>query len=565
MLKKAVAIAVVFSVCISVAGEIINVKEFGAKGDGVTDDTAAIQKAFDAASKKGIGGRWGEHGAYYGSTPEVVFPVGTYLISDAISVGVKVVRGEGDPTILQKNPGKDIFYYGNAWHGKVSGISFFGGKTHLNLGNGNIDTGHFSVMDCKFHHSSGPAVLFRKGSNSTFLIIKDCLFTSCRQALISHTDWTTLRDTWITSDKDMDNMAVIENYGFMTLDNMLGVPLCTGVDQRWVDNYGSLHCYGTRFGGEGGGFTPVVNFAKYSPQAGSNWILIDDSYISAQSNFKRMAAVYCEEIPNGIEIRNSCITGIPPIKVDKKINLKTYFQGAKPGMLKYAVTNCYGEFSMDIPELLKNPIIKGGKKAPQLSKKETQKALKRAAEEVLEKDWPPFDASAHNLKTDPDEYIEITPKTHTWDLKDYMDATREPNGEYLAVTRAGDDVIILKRKAKNWPHVLIKNVKVDLDKYPYLVWRVKDAKEGPPNSHAVRVIDSESERMVTLCEVGHGAEFQRYNVKEKLGVSGVRTLSIRFYFLGYKYISPTKDKPFSFEVAEPGEYMVLDFLRFEAE
>jgi len=569
MFKKVLAVVCGFVFCVSLYGEIISVKDFGAKGDGKTDDTKAIQTAFEVAGKAGRGGRFGDRGAYYSSTPEVVFPVGTYLISDTIKVGVKIVRGEGDPAIKQKNPEKDIFYYGNAWHGKISGLTFLGGRTHLNLGNPNIDTGHFSIMDCKFHHSSGPAILFRKGSNSTFLIIKDCLITHCRQALISHTDWTTLRDTWITSHKDMDHMAVIENrHGFMTLDNMLGVPLAFGVDQRWVDNYGSLHCYGCRFGGEFGGFTPVVNFAKFSPQAGGNWILIDDSLICSQSNFKRKCGVYCEEVPNSIVIRNSVIVGVPAVKVDKKIDLNTYFRGARPGMLRYAVTDCVGEFSMDMPELLRKPMIENGKKEVQLSAEETKKALERAVETVKARKWPPSkpaESNGHKEQTDAKKYLDITADDYEWDLTDYMDATREPNGEYLAVAQADDDIVIMRRMEGKWPHVLIKKIKVDLDKYPYLCWRLRDAKTGAPNGHAVRIIDYESERMAVISEVGHGAEYQAYNIKEKLGVSGVRTLYIRFYFLGHKYIAPTKDKTFSFEYAQPGQYMILDYLRFEAE
>jgi len=152
-------------------------------------------------------------------------------------------------------------------------------------------------------------------------------------------------------------------------------------------------------------------------------------------------------------------------------------------------------------------------------------------------------------------------------LTDYMDATREPNGEYLAVAQAGDDIVIMKRRAESWPHVLIKNVKVDLDKYPYLSWKLGDAKDGFPNSHAVRITDKETETMVLVVDQGnyHGIEYQAYNVKAKLGVSGVRTLEIRFYFLGNKYLPPTKDTPFSFEHAQPGEYMILDYIRFEAE
>jgi hypothetical protein len=53
------------------AGNAINVKSFGAKGDGVTDDTAAIQAAIDDASVK---------------SNQVSFPSGTYKISAPINV-----------------------------------------------------------------------------------------------------------------------------------------------------------------------------------------------------------------------------------------------------------------------------------------------------------------------------------------------------------------------------------------------------------------------------------------------------------------------------------------------
>ncbi|KAF7895984.1 hypothetical protein EAF00_005999 [Botryotinia globosa] len=56
-----------------------NVKDFGAKGDGVTDDTAAINAAISA------GGRCGQGCSSTSTTPAVVyFPSGTYLISSSI-------------------------------------------------------------------------------------------------------------------------------------------------------------------------------------------------------------------------------------------------------------------------------------------------------------------------------------------------------------------------------------------------------------------------------------------------------------------------------------------------
>ena len=56
---------------------ILNVKDFGAKGDGLKDDTAAIQKALD---KDTGGGRI------------VYLPAGTYRVSD----GLKWPQGKGD-------------------------------------------------------------------------------------------------------------------------------------------------------------------------------------------------------------------------------------------------------------------------------------------------------------------------------------------------------------------------------------------------------------------------------------------------------------------------------------
>src|SRR5213078_3627417 len=51
-------------------GPTVNVKNFGAKGDGVTDDTAAIRKAFEAVRM----------------TPNatIYFPRGTYLVTESM-------------------------------------------------------------------------------------------------------------------------------------------------------------------------------------------------------------------------------------------------------------------------------------------------------------------------------------------------------------------------------------------------------------------------------------------------------------------------------------------------
>ena len=68
--------------------EIFSVKDFGAVGDGSTDDTAAIQAAIVAANtfqQSGNSGIYGPGGFYVGTEPTVYFPHGVYKVSSALT------------------------------------------------------------------------------------------------------------------------------------------------------------------------------------------------------------------------------------------------------------------------------------------------------------------------------------------------------------------------------------------------------------------------------------------------------------------------------------------------
>lgn len=86
--------------------DVINVKDFGAKGDGVTDDTAAIQAAFNSAVGK-----------------KVIFPAGVYVSGNvSIPVGVKTVDGMG--STLKRNQSLNQFYFDKAKNLSIENFIF---------------------------------------------------------------------------------------------------------------------------------------------------------------------------------------------------------------------------------------------------------------------------------------------------------------------------------------------------------------------------------------------------------------------------------------------------------
>ena len=341
----------------------LNVRDFGAQGDNVTDDTAAIRRALEVAQrayKLNTHPRSG--GTGIPTRPEIVFPSGRYLVSEPIYVAGGVLRGEGEALIIQKHDDRDIFTSDWAWRMTISGLSFVGGRNQLQLSNPNSSAGFVLIDQCRFYGASGVAVTMDKEGYSTQLKIRDCVFVEPDQALVSYADETNMTDCWITSSRTMRDKAVIENRGGrMVLEKVLGNPYVNGTDQRWVDVYaGNLTCRNFRFGGEGGGFTPVVNFVKYIPAPASYGlgpsIVLEGCEIYARGNKQRLCAIYCQEIPNGLTIRD-CSVAVPTLMICPKIDLKTYFRGSQPGMLGYFLSRNRGVGANQLPAMLEHPAI----------------------------------------------------------------------------------------------------------------------------------------------------------------------------------------------------------------
>jgi hypothetical protein len=539
-------------------GQPVNVRDFGAKGDNVTDDTLAIQAAIDAAQKAHP---W----------PEIYFPAGTYRISDTLKIYSANIRGRS-VTLMQLNPEKDIMYYDFSWRVTIEGMTFKGGAKQLNLGNNFVDQGLIRIVDCRFIDSNDFAIYLDRRSHATHLVIRDCVFSQCMQALYTVADWTTMSDSWITSHVRMQNKAVLVNKGVkLVCENILAVPLVNGLDQRWVDNYGDVTLRNFRAGGEGGGFTPIVNFAK------DRLVVLEDSCVWADGNLKRNCAVYCEQPPGGLYIRNNYLA-VPPVRFAPGIDLKKTFAHIPEGMLQYDVMNNYGPF-MDDAESRRiiRAVEKRDKSLPPIAGAMTPRQVKAALANAVEavKALPaetqekPYESSAllknafkftpHTQQLDPAKYVDIPFNPKTWDLNQRMDNQLYMNSQFVALAPVGDDVVMLRSAPGLHPHIAIRYVAIDLDKTPVLSWKLKDPGIDMRSGHAIKIVQEETNQMRLLLEHNYPDFFYDYNavdLREAFGLKGgVHRFTIRFYVLANDC---TKE-----DQKEAGDYLILDFLRAE--
>ena len=86
--------------------EVVSVKDFGAVGDGVTDDSAAIQAAIDAVKKTGNLARAG--------APNLFFPSGTYVCASTLNIDAGHIRLLGENSTIQYTGSANAIFVGSA-------------------------------------------------------------------------------------------------------------------------------------------------------------------------------------------------------------------------------------------------------------------------------------------------------------------------------------------------------------------------------------------------------------------------------------------------------------------
>jgi hypothetical protein len=97
---------------------IFNVQNFGAKGDGITDDTAAIQSAIDAAAAAGGG--------------QVYMPTGTYIVSGGVEPSDGCLMLKSNVYLYGDGMGATTVKVADGSDTKITGVirSAYGEETH---------------------------------------------------------------------------------------------------------------------------------------------------------------------------------------------------------------------------------------------------------------------------------------------------------------------------------------------------------------------------------------------------------------------------------------------------
>jgi Ca2+-binding RTX toxin-like protein len=202
-----------------------NVKDFGAKGDGITDDTAAIQAALNAL-KDTTNNTWSV----------LYFPAGTYRITQQLTtdrtthyeyLGAELIGEDPSTTKILWGgaPGGTMLRW-DAWHDKVSRLTFDG--------NSKADWG-----------------IVRAGSFSTYSEVSDNQFQDFTAGAINlgNSEGFGIAEELITRNRFYESKTAITMLGGNTLDIYIWHNYFQDNDVAIRNAVGAFHAYDNRFVG----------------------------------------------------------------------------------------------------------------------------------------------------------------------------------------------------------------------------------------------------------------------------------------------------------------------------
>jgi hypothetical protein len=155
--------------------DVVSVKDFGAVGDGVTDDTAAIQNAATYAINNGY--------------KAVYIPAGVFVVSSTINLGRLCLYGDGDGSRI-----KPTISDGSAVLSFAAGtnlFSLYSFRIDSDLNTANFESGAINAQNC-----IGIKIISSGGTYSARYVMRDVIVRGCKTGYDINGFVGTLDNVW---------------------------------------------------------------------------------------------------------------------------------------------------------------------------------------------------------------------------------------------------------------------------------------------------------------------------------------------------------------------------------
>jgi hypothetical protein len=290
----------------------INVAQFGAKGDGIADDTAAFNKAIAATEKV--------------ANTELVVPGGLYKISQTLELPANItIRGLGLACFKGKKGNETLFRSKNARQVAFLNIGFYNAAFGADISTAANEQAAILFDHCTFSKLNEAAVrcLAGKGlageTNRTKLRITDSVYGIQGRAMVTNADNALFNYNWLSLYGDNVKQGTLLNKGTMAIVDNIGVPSVKS-PATWIENHNNVLVDNMRFGGEGKYKKNLIanNSATGKIYMRYSWLYCDCGSI-----------VVCNQIPEIIALVNNL--GVPVVKFHTMIDIRKSAKGKLEG------------------------------------------------------------------------------------------------------------------------------------------------------------------------------------------------------------------------------------------
>lgn len=209
---------------------IINVKKFGAYGDGVHDDRNFINNAIEYIYSLNIAfDNLDLMSRYYTTAPTLYFPNGKYKVNSTLNINydrARLFNIDGDNSSFISDNNNAIFTFVNyGGKSKISNCIFVKNYNSIIFSCKKLDNSKVLIDNCKFIENIDIAVIYKNRSST--LTFNNCMFSYCYKIFKNVIcDKVLFTDCWFSEyqAEENDHTSFILLWGENAFENCMFIP-----------------------------------------------------------------------------------------------------------------------------------------------------------------------------------------------------------------------------------------------------------------------------------------------------------------------------------------------------